>query len=112
MIKLNLVPDDVIFSLVATRLKQPDCQIHGYVLEGFPKCPSQVQLLEDLKINPTVVVCLEKPDAQAKERASKTRLDPLTGEFYDLSANLNLAQEVKDRLVTRPQDTTENIQKR
>lgn len=101
------------YSLVGNRIKQPDCQIHGYVLEGFPKNPSQVKLLEELRISPTVVVVLEKPDAKAKDRAVNTRLDPVTGEVYDLSnPNLKLEEQVSKRLVVRPQDDPKQVEKR
>jgi Adenylate kinase and related kinases len=109
----KLVPDDVMFTLVTNRLKQPDCQIHGYVLEGFPKTASQVQLIDDLKIQPTVIAVLEKSEEGSRDKSANRRFDPVTGETYDLSApNLNLPQEVLDRLQKRPQDDEAIVEKR
>jgi|TARA_B110000305_G_scaffold238249_1_gene303247 adenylate kinase family enzyme len=32
----NMVPDTIISTLVEQRLKQSDCQVNGWVLDGFP----------------------------------------------------------------------------
>lgn len=40
----ELVPDDIVMSLVDKRLEQSDCRINGWVLDGFPKTPEQLQL--------------------------------------------------------------------
>jgi len=111
--KGDLVPDDVICSLVTNRLKQPDCQIHGYILDGFPKTVSQIQLLEDLKVQPTVIVVLECPDETVYQRLSKSRVDPLTGAVYDLSdPKVSIPAEVEARLVARPNDDKQVVDKR
>jgi len=108
-----LVPDDVISSLVTNRLKQPDCQIHGYVLDGFPKTVSQIQLLEDLKVQPTVIVVLECPDDTVFKRLANRKIDPLTGIVYDLSdPNLSIPHEVSSRLQSRPHDDQQVLEKR
>lgn len=113
MFSIFKVPDDVIFSLVTNRLQQPDCQIHGYVLQGFPKTANQIELLDTLKIQPSVIVVLDRSDESSRERVSKMRLDPLTGNIYDLNdPKLKLPQEVKNRLTARPQDSRENLDKR
>jgi len=111
--KGDLVPDDVISSLVTNRLKQPDCQIHGYVLDGFPKTVSQIQLLEDLKVQPTVIVVLECPDETVFKRLANRRIDPLTGVIYDLSdPNVSIPYEVNARLQSRPHDDQQVLEKR
>lgn len=33
----ELVPDDIIISLVEQRIKQSDCRVNGWILDGFPK---------------------------------------------------------------------------
>lgn len=99
------VQDDVIGNLVADRIKQPDCQIHGFLLDGFPKTIEQIQLLEDMKVQPTVIVILECPDEITEERLGNKRIDPHTGIEYDITNfDPNLPPEVIRRLVTRPQD--------
>jgi len=94
-------------------LKQPDCQIHGYVLDGFPKTVSQIQLLEDLKVQPTVIVVLECPDETVFKRLANRRIDPLTGVIYDLSdPNVSIPYEVNARLQSRPHDDQQVLEKR
>ena len=81
------------------RLKQPDCNIHGYILDGFPKTGPQISLLYDLKIRPTVIVVLECPDEIAIERLSHKKIDPVSGQIYDLNElKQDLPQEILDRL--------------
>jgi adenylate kinase len=87
--------------------------MHGYVLDGFPKTIPQFQLLDDLKIVPTVIVILECPDEITEERLSSKRIDPITGLEYDLNQpGLYLPDDVKKRLQSRPQDQKDSLQKR
>jgi len=37
----ELVPDEIVFGLLKSRLEKADCRIHGYVLENFPKSEGQ-----------------------------------------------------------------------
>ena len=39
----RLVPDDLVNSLVADRLAEPDTQ-HGYILDGFPRTLNQAEV--------------------------------------------------------------------
>jgi adenylate kinase len=41
----KLVPDDLVVSIVAERLKKPDCR-NGFVLDGFPRTLVQGEMLE------------------------------------------------------------------
>lgn len=45
MARGELVPDNLVCDMVATRLRQPDCQ-RGYILDGFPRTPAQAGWLE------------------------------------------------------------------
>jgi adenylate kinase len=33
----NLVPDQIVLSVVEQRLKQSDCRVNGWILDGFPQ---------------------------------------------------------------------------
>lgn len=43
----QLVSDEVLSSVIQARTTQPDCQ-HGYILDGYPRTPSQARTLEKL----------------------------------------------------------------
>ena len=79
----------------------------------FRKLANQIELLETLKIQPTVIVMLDRSDESSRDRVSKKRLEPLTGKIYDLNdPKTNVPGDVKGRLTARPQDTPQNFEKR
>ena len=53
------IPDEIILCLVDERLRQSDCRVNGWVLDGFPETESQVNLLKSMRINPTLVCKFE-----------------------------------------------------
>ena len=53
------MPDYIINPLVEARLKQSDCRVNGYILDGFPETDSQINLLKALRVKPTVVFLFE-----------------------------------------------------
>lgn len=55
----KLVPDEIICSLIEARIRQSDCKLNGWVLDGFPKTIQQITVLKAMKIKPTRVVVLE-----------------------------------------------------
>ena len=57
--KNKLVPDEIICSLVESRIKQSDCKLNGWILDGFPKTIQQITVLKAMKIKPSRVVILE-----------------------------------------------------
>lgn len=102
--------------IVNARLQQTDCQIQGFVLEGFPKTANQIKYLFDLKLNPNLLVVLESSPENMYERLSYRKIDPLTGEIYNFNQsspkNPSLPKDIFDRLQTMPLDKMELLQNR
>jgi adenylate kinase len=44
--------------LIQSRLSQVDCQMQGFVLEGYPRTEGQVITLKDSYIQPSLIVIL------------------------------------------------------
>ena len=57
--KGELVPDEIVFGLLKARLEKADCRIHGFVLESFPKTEVQLRLLDEMKLDPNLIVVLD-----------------------------------------------------
>ena len=55
----TLIDDNIINGLVQNRLSQVDCQMQGFILEGYPKTHGQVVSLKDIYIQPSLIVMLE-----------------------------------------------------
>ena len=51
----NLVPDDVIVSMVKERIKKEDCR-NGFLFDGFPRTIPQADALENKEIFGNVVL--------------------------------------------------------
>jgi adenylate kinase len=73
------VPDDILQRVVDTRLNQSDCRVNGWVLDGFPQSFSQVALLTQMQVKPSLVIFLEQKDDECLKRLVNRRVDPFTG---------------------------------
>ena len=104
MTKGQLVPDEIIISLVEQRIKQSDCRVNGWTLDGFPKTVAQITLLKSLKLKPSIVVVLECSEDTCINRLKDKRIDPQTGIFYDMNKNPPKEDSVQKRLVMHEED--------
>ena len=107
----NLVPDEVIISMVKNRLAQPDAAEKGWLLDGFPRAVSQAVALESAGIRPDVFLLLDVPDDFIVERVVGRRLDPDTGKIYHLKF-APPPEDIVERLVHRSDDTEEKCRNR
>jgi len=108
----ELITDNVIVDLIKERLNQQDCRVNGWVLEGFPKTESQMNMLKTMKIPVSLVVVLQIDDDIVYERHEYKKIDPVTGKVYDLKGMEELDEEVLERLVTKDSDKHEIVKKR
>lgn len=79
-----IVPDDLIIDLVRGRLNKPDCKINGYILDGCPTTPDQINSLTQLGIIPSLVIVLNQSDSLTYDKLEHLRYDPQDARFYHL----------------------------
>lgn len=110
-----LVPDELVLSLVAERVAQPDCA-NGYILDGVPRTLVQAQVLDAKGVEIDHVVSLEIDDNVIAGRMTGRRVCTHCGGSYHISANPPKQEGVCDlcgaALVIRKDDTPETVQKR
>jgi len=105
----KLVPDELIIGVVCDRLKQPDCQKQGWLLDGFPRTRAQADALQAAGMVPDCFVLLDVPEGVLVERVTGRRTDPVTGKIYHMKFSPPESDEIASRLVQRSDDTEEKI---
>ncbi|KAK9269384.1 hypothetical protein L1049_001156 [Liquidambar formosana] len=108
----QLVPDEIVTAMVTARLSREDAKEKGWLLDGYPRSFSQAQSLEKMKIRPDIYIILDVPDEILIDRCVGRRLDPVTGKIYHVKNFPPETEEIKARLVTRPDDTEEKVKSR
>lgn len=108
----SLVPDHIVISLVEQRLKQSDCRVNGWILDGFPQTDPQINLLATLKIKPSLVCMLEQPEEESIRRLTNRRVDPTTGIYYNLEILPPRDEATASRLVELAEDKEANVRLR
>ncbi|XP_047308263.1 adenylate kinase 5, chloroplastic isoform X2 [Impatiens glandulifera] len=108
----RLVPDEIVNAMVTTRLSLKDVKEKGWLLDGYPRSFVQAQSLETLNVKPDIYIVLNVPDEILIDRCVGRRLDPLTGKIYHIKNFLPENEEIKERLITRADDTEEKVKSR
>ena len=128
MARGELVPDELMYGIVASRLREADCQ-QGYVLDGFPRTAAQAGWLdaflekevfekseESEKCPPPVVIQLLVDYTQLLLRLTGRRSCPTCGRLYNIYFQPPLVDELCDvdesKLVIRNDDREEVILER
>jgi len=115
----RLVPDDLVVSLVAERLKRDDCT-EGFVLDGFPRTVVQAEMLEEtldtLDIRLDRVLYFATDREVIITRLSGRRICRDCGANYHVTNIPSKVEGVCDRcggeLYQRDDDRPETVQKR
>jgi adenylate kinase len=104
--KGNLVPDDLIISVVKSRVQTSDSLLNGWLIDGFPRTQKQAIALcsEDEIFNPDCVILLNINKPLLLQRITGRRVDPVTGTPYHID-DLPKDLTVRQRLVIRPDDS-------
>jgi adenylate kinase len=115
----ELVPDDLVLSMVEDRISRPDCS-DGFILDGFPRTLPQAEKLDEIlrrrfKAEPLVVHFLVDQN-QLMRRLTGRRTCTIGGEIYNIYDHPPKVPGRCDRdggeLVQRPDDREEVIAER
>ena len=111
----QLVPDDVIISIITERLAADDCR-NGYILDGVPRTIAQAEALEKAGIRFDAAISIEISDETITERMSGRRVCETCGASYHLVAVPPKTPGVCDscggKLVQRKDDAPETVKAR
>ena len=105
----DLVPDELILSLIEERLKEDDAKI-GVLFDGFPRTIPQAESLAKIT-KVSMVISIEVPDENIVERIVGRRMDSETGEIYHIKFK-PAPSEISERLIQRKDDTEETVRSR
>jgi len=111
----SLVPDDVILSIVAERVAQPDCE-NGFILDGVPRTLAQAQALDAKGVRIDHVVSIEIDDTVIEGRMTGRRVCTKCGASYHVSANPPKLEGICDQcgsaVTIRKDDAPETVRHR
>jgi len=111
----SLVPDDVILSIVAERVTQPDCK-NGFILDGVPRTLAQAEALDAKGVKIDHVVSIEIEDAVIEGRMTGRRVCTKCGASYHITANPPKADGICDQcgseVTIRADDAPETVRHR
>ena len=106
------LPDELITSLVYTRLKQTDCQTNGWILDGYPRTVQQANELTLAGYIPDCFLVIDGTEQVIFDRINGRRFDPITSKVYHMKYNPPETMEIADRLIIKKEDFPQNIQMR
>ena len=106
------VPDVIINQVIEKRIRQSDCKVNGWVLEGFPQTKAQMNLLKALKIKPSVCFMFDVPEKVCLKRIEARKVDPLTGNVYNLDLDPPSDDAVTKRLISLKEDDAKVTKKK
>ena len=110
-----LVPDELILSIIADRVAEPDCA-NGFILDGVPRTLAQAEALEAKGVRIDHVVSIEVDDAVIEGRMTGRRVCPKCGASYHIVANPPKMEGICNacgaELAIRKDDAPETVRKR
>ena len=111
----SLVPDDVILSLIAQRVSEPDCK-NGFILDGVPRTLAQAEAMDTKGIPVDHVVSLEIDDEVIANRMSGRRVCTKCGATYHVVNNPTKTDGICDacgaEVMIRKDDQPETVRHR
>ena len=114
----QLVDDEILASVIQMRTSQPDCY-DGYILDGYPRTPSQARTLEKMargQNNEVQLVSLTVSHEALLKRLTGRRTCSKCGEIYNLYFRPSQQQDICDlcggMLMQRLDDNEETVSTR
>jgi adenylate kinase len=117
----DLVPDELILDIMASRLQEPDCE-NGFLLDGFPRTIPQAEalkgMLADLGIELDTAVNIDVPREVILDRLTTRRTcsNPECQAIYNVKSNPPKVEGVCDKcgspVIQREDETEAAISKR
>ena len=111
----SLVSDDVILSIVAERVAQPDCN-NGFILDGVPRTLAQAEALDAKGVRIDHVVSIEIDDAVIEGRMTGRRVCTKCGASYHITAHPPKTEGICDacgsEVAIRKDDAPETVRHR
>ncbi|MDR0649628.1 MAG: adenylate kinase [Synergistaceae bacterium] len=96
----RLVPDDVMIDMIRSRLSRGDAAKGGFILDGFPRTPTQAaaldRILEEMGLRLDAAILLEVSDDEAVRRLSSRRVCQDCGAIYNIIARRTKEEGVCD----------------
>ena len=110
-----LVPDDVIMSIVAERVTQPDCE-NGFILDGVPRTLPQAKAIDEKGVRIDCVLSLEVDDEKIAARMAGRRVCSGCGASYHIVNKPTKTEGVCDlcggKVAIRKDDQPETVLRR
>ena len=111
----ELVPDEVVISIVMERISKPDCK-GGYILDGVPRTIVQAEALDEKGIEINLVLSIEISDDEILDRLGGRRACPSCKSTFHIISKPPQKDGICDNcstaLITRKDDTKETIRNR
>ena len=112
----QLIPDDLMVSILASVYDSFGKEHNGVIFDGFPRTIPQAEALENEGINIDHVIEIDVPDEEIVQRLSGRRQHPASGRVYHIVYNPPKVEgkddETGEELVQRPDDQEATIRKR
>lgn len=113
----GLVGDEIMVGLVEVRLSRPDARNRGYILDGFPRTPSQAESLDELAVDRPLrlVIDLDVPRDVVLQRLSARRVCRDCGTNYTATGNESqpwICEVCGGDVMQRADDTEASVSRR
>lgn len=111
----NLVPDEIVISILKERIAAPDCA-GGFILDGFPRTVVQAEALDAMGVEIDKVLDIAVPDETIITRLSGRRVCEDCGYSYHIDYKPSKKGEICDqcggKLIIRKDDEPATIKER